>query len=337
MKYPKILRNDATIGICAPSFGVTGRYSDRLDNAISQLSQLGFKFIETKSVRQNIKLASTTNKKRAEEFMELYLNDEVDVIYPPAGGEILLDLLPYLDYEIIKAKRPKWIIGFSDISTLLFCLTLKCDLATVHGPTLLSFGATPIYESDLNLLKVLQTTKFEQKNLKYYQNSWNDINQDTFYTYKLTEKVAWKILNGTTCQFQGRLIGGCLDVVRELIGTEFAPVEAYIEKYKSDQIIWFLESFETSAAELYRTLWQMKMNHYFENCAGFVFGRPNDYHDTDDFTFTDALTAALGDLEVPILYDIDLGHKEPQLTFINGAIATVIYKDNQGKIIQELK
>lgn len=325
MRYPEELKMSDKIGITAPSLGVTGPLVEMLDDSISNLEKLGFQCIETASVRTVNKGTSATPEKRAEEFMELYLNDEVKAIIPARGGELLMDMLPYLDYEKIRNSTPKWILGFSDISTLLFTLTLKCDLAAAHGPIMIHFGDDPMDESSSNALRVLQSVKhIEQSSIGCYDEDFEG-------------EPEWILLGDESqCEFSGRLIGGGLDTIRSLIGTPYAPVKEFIEKYEEDGLIWYFESCDMKADDIYKTLWQMKMNGWFKNCKGVLYGRPDGYSDFHDFSLVDALSFTFSDLNVPILYNIDLGHIPPQLTFINGAFATVEFKDSKGKIIQRL-
>lgn len=325
MRYPEELKKGDTIGVTAPSLGVAGPLVEMLDEGINNLKKLGFQCIETASVRRVHKGTSTTAKKRAEEFMDLYLNDEVKAIIPARGGELLMDMLPHLDYEKIRNSTPKWILGFSDISTLLFTLTLKCDLAAAHGPIMIHFGDDPMDESSANALKVLQSGDYiEQSSIGCYDEDFEGYPE-------------WILLGDENqCELSGRLIGGGLDTIRSLIGTPYAPVKEFIEKYEEDGFIWYFESCAMKADDIYKTLWQMKMNGWFKNCRGVLYGRPDGYLDFHDFNLIDALSLTFSDLKVPILYNIDLGHIPPQLTFINGALATVEFKDSKGKIIQRL-
>ncbi len=112
MKYPKLLEKGNTIGICAPSSGVTEPLFNRLDKAIQNVELLGYKCSEATSVRQNIKCVSAKNTIRVKEFMNLYENPDVAVILPPWGGEFLMELLPLLDFEYISQIPPKWICGY---------------------------------------------------------------------------------------------------------------------------------------------------------------------------------------------------------------------------------
>lgn len=337
MRFPIELKKGDTIGITAPSSGVSGIFLKRLDNAIIQLKHMGFECAETQSVRNTYKITSASAKQRAEEFMQLYSNKNVKLIVPPWGGEFLMDMLPFLDFDALKEIPPKWIMGFSDISTLLFVLTTKFDIATVHGPNLMDFGSVPIDRSVLNSLEIMQNRNhYEQKSLELYQKTWAEMENNYKAPYQLTEHVEWKLLNEVShCNFSGRLIGGCMDTICKLIGTPYDGVKDFLEKYKDDEIIWYLESCEMKSADIYRTLWQMKMNGWFNHCSGIIYGRPDGYSDVNDFTFVDSLKFPFDDLCIPVIYNADIGHLPPQLTLVNGAYAEVEYNKGLGRVIQD--
>ena len=63
---------------------------------------------------------------------------------------------------------------------------------------------------------------------------------------------------GTELAFSGRLIGGCLDCLANLIGTEFDQAGAFGERYRQDGIIWFLESCDLNVFAIRRAIWEMK-------------------------------------------------------------------------------
>lgn len=338
MKYPRGLKVGDKIGICAPSMGVTGIYLKRLDKAKEYFNNLGYECIETKSVRNVYKLASERKEIRAKEFMELYLNDEVSLIIPPWGGEFLMEILPYLDFEAINKVRPKWILGFSDISTLLFSFTLNTGIATVHGPNLIDFGADEVDESVKRVLDILSDNKdFSQDSFSLYQKEYHDINKNPYRPFNLTEKVEWKCLdNKDNHEFEGRIIGGCLDTISNLIGTEYAKVNDFINAYDKDGTIWYFESCDMDISAIYRTLWQMKMSGYFKNCNGILYGRSEGLGEYVDVDLADSLKNTLGDLGIPIIYDVDIGHLPPQLTLINGAYTSIRYKEGKANVVQKL-
>jgi len=130
------------------------------------------------------------------------------------------------------------------------------------------------------------------------------------------------------------MIGGCLDVISILVGTRFAPIDAFIDRYEKDGFIWALESAEMSAANIYRAFWQLRECGWFRNCNGIIFGRPDGYKDTQNFTLTDALQQGLGGLDVPIIYDADIGHIPPQMQIVNGAMGVVEFADGKATVRQ---
>ena len=337
MKYAKLLQSGDTIGVCAPSAGVRESKLPRLDKALSNVRGLGYETIETASVRRSVKCVSADAKTRAEEFAALYENPKVAAIIPPHGGEFLMDMLPYLDFSQLAELPPKWICGYSDISTLTFAVTLCCDIATVHGSNFMNMGYAAIHESDLAAFEAMSNPSIAQRNSdccgKYA--SWDD---SAKFAYELTEKTEWKALDGKNHhKFEGRMIGGCLDVLCKLLGTRFAPVEMFLEKYKSDGFVWTLESAEMNAADIYRSLWQMRECGWFKYCSGVLFGRPDGYSDARDFALADALQGGLGTLCIPVIYDADIGHIPPQMQIINGAYGKIDFYDGNATVHQQMK
>ena len=115
MKYPQNLCIGDTIGITAPSSGINKEIKQkRLDEAIKQLKEMGYKVIETESVRKNYKGRSNNAKQRAKELMELWENKDVKLIIFATGGDYLMQILEYLDLTKIDQLEPKWMPGYSD-------------------------------------------------------------------------------------------------------------------------------------------------------------------------------------------------------------------------------
>jgi muramoyltetrapeptide carboxypeptidase LdcA involved in peptidoglycan recycling len=131
-------------------------------------------------------------------------------------------------------------------------------------------------------------------------------------------------------------MGGNLDVICKLIGTPFESVKEFVHQYSGDGIIWYFESCEMNTADIYTTLWQMKMSGWFKHSSGFLIGRPEGCEDVGDFTFADSLSYPLADLNVPVIYDCDIGHLPPQITLINGALASVAFKNGRCSIVQKM-
>ena len=336
MKYPKLLQKGDTVGVCAPSGGVAGELlSVRLNNAVRNVESLGYSVIETASVRREVKFVSADSKTRANEFMRLYENPSVAVILPPWGSEFLMDMLPYLDFDMLASLPPKWICGYSDMSTLTFALTLNSDIASIHGSNLMNMGFARIHDADMRAFDAMSNREITQKSWDTWggYTNWNDFSGEV---YNLDKPSSWKSLQKeTSVSFKGMMIGGCMDALCKLIGTRFAPVEVFLNKYKQHGFIWTLESCEMASPDIYRTLWQMYECGWFKYCNGIIIGRPDGYKDKRDFTLIDALKQGLGALNVPVLYDTDIGHIPPQMQIINGAIGNVEFIDGKAVVRQE--
>lgn len=336
MIYPKFLKENDTIGVTAPSDGTiekTDLY--RLDNAIKNFEALNYKVKETADVRTSIKGKSAPSKTQARELEELFKDENVRCIICAGGGDFLLEMLSEVDLEIIK-NNPKWLQGYSDPTGLLFTITTNLDVATIYADNFKSFGMEPWHKSLQNNLEILKGDLIPQKSFEKYEGSRNEkiIGNEP---YKLDTPVRWESLDNKEANITGRIIGGCLDILSELFGTRFDKTKDFIEKYKEDGIIWYLENCEMTSESVVRTLWKFRDNGWFEHTKGIVFGRSGLEQSCYDISFKEAVTRVLGDLNIPIIFNADIGHVSPRMTIINGAICNVIFKNEKGQITFELK
>lgn len=331
MRYPENLKVGDTIGICAPSSGTTEPEKiEKLDKAIENLEKMGYKIVETESVRKDIKGRSTTAKERAKEFMQLWEDDRVKLIIYAGGGDFLMEMLDELDFEKIKQTKPKWTQGFSDITHLSLLLNTLCDIPSMYCENIKDYGMKSLYRNLLDSLKLVSGENITQTSFEKFEDDKEDKPDGT---YNLTKKVEWKNITGQKeIIMQGRAIGGCLDCVDTLIGTKFDKVTEYIEKYKEDGILWFLECYEMNTPQLQRILWKMKHAGYFENCRGIIFGRPFIMREDYELTADEVILDAIRSLGIPIITEADIGHVPPQLAMVNGAILKITSKEGKGKV-----
>ncbi len=267
MNYPENLQKGDTIGICAPSGGITKPEKIRkLDLAIDTLKSMGYKVLESASVRKEEKGRSTSGDRRAKEFMELLENEEVKLIIFATGGDFLCEMLDYLDFEKIKTLKPKWLQGYSDITGISFLFNTMLDIPSIYGQTVKDYAMKPLHRSLVDALEISSGKEIVQNSFEMYEKEWQD-NENPYAPYNVTEKVEWKNVTGEKrIEMQGRALGGCLDCIKGFIGTKYDNISNYLEKYKEDGFVWFLECFEMNTPELFRVLWQMKNADYFKYC-----------------------------------------------------------------------
>ncbi|QDP99628.1 LD-carboxypeptidase [Lysinibacillus fusiformis] len=336
IKYP-FLEERTTIGVTAPSSGVPTELHELLKTACSRMETKGYKVIIGDTAWTQDMAKSAPAKKRAEEFNKMMVNDDIHFIIPPWGGELLIETLEYIDFENIQTK---WVLGYSDISLLLLAITLKTGIATAHGTNLVdlrgeySDDTTAMWQPVLSLKK---GGSILQRSSEQYQKEWQ-FDKLTPYVFNFTEKTKWKSISNKSVKIQGRLLGGCIDTIRHLIGTKFGDVHNFKENYiKGESVIWFLENCDLSTTDLRRSLVQMKLSGWFNDCSGIMFGRSPANTPVGNYTVEEVYKELSEELQIPIIYDIDCGHVPPQMTLINGAYAEVESYSGKGEILQYFK
>ena len=325
IKYSDFLKVGDTIGLVATSVGISIEpYKSRFENAVKVFTKLGYKLKFAPSIYGNKKCRSNTGKARAKEFMDMYLDDDVKMIFSVAGGEFMIEILPYIDFEKIKKAKPKYFQGNSDNTNLTFTLTTICDIATIYGPAFPEFGMMEWYDNLIKNYQFLTGFNNELTNYSYCET------QSLKYTpgkelssYNLTKKTEWKILYPKTKELHlsGRIIGGCLDILVCLCGTKFDKVKEFNLRHSNEKIIWYFESCDLTNPAQIRAIWQLKNAGWFDkkNLEAIVIGRPLNSEKVFDTNYKEANLMHLKDLKVPVIIDADVGHVPPSMHIVNGA------------------
>lgn len=337
MIYPKFLKKGNTIGVPAPSDGAYDElHINKQKNAKLKMEQNGYKVVQSKNIYNSKMARSATAVDRAEELNSMFGDKNIDFIICAAGGEFLVECLPYVDFNKI-INNPKFVQGFSDPTGILFQLTVKYDIATIYGMNFGDYGIETYSRDIADNLKIISGNLIKQENFDMYENERTE-KITGLEGYNYTDKVVWKTLDNNPVDINGRIIGGCLDLIAELSGTRYDEVNRFIEKYKNDGIIWYFDNCDLSKEELIRTLWKFNELNYFKYSKGIVFGRSGNDNSYLGYTTEQALKdSVISKLNIPIIYDADISHKGPSMTIINGAIATINSKDGKGSIRFELR
>lgn len=327
MRYPKFLSKNDTIGITALSAGL-GKYKEDYYKSIENIKKNGFRVLETTNVLSSFN-PSSSPEQRIIEFNELLTNDDISMVICASGGDFLYEIMPYINYDIIN-KNPKWIMGASDPTYLLYTVTTNLDIATIYAFNAASFDAKDLHESQKICLDFIKGNIVTQSSYKKYEsNKRGRINNN----YNLDTDSLWESINGDF-EITGRIIGGCIECLKLLPGTKYDKTNKFIEKYKNDGIIWYFDVFNTTSEDFYLTLLHLKESGWFKYIKGVIVGRvkfPNNY---TEMTYQQALLKVFG--EIPLVFNADIGHVPPKMTIINGAIAKIKYKNKKSEISQYL-
>ena len=343
MIYPHPLRRGARIAVTAPSSGVLPALHPRLNLVIAHLRAQGFEVEEGDCLRDEKRSASAPATQRATELMQLLLRDDVDAIFPPWGGELAIELLDLLDWHALKSAKPKWLIGYSDTSTLMLALTLRLGWATAHGPCLMDLAPAQNDSLTAQALAHLSTAtggQFTQHQSSHWQSKWADFQKQPACPYALTEATQWQCINRpprSAVSVSGRLIGGCVDTLMHTAGTPFGDLAGFIQTHGAEGVIVYLENAELSPMAWVRALQGLRWHGWLTGLNGVLIGRSAapDTTAAESLRYADAVRSSLADLPCPVLTDVDIGHLPPQMMLVNGAAAQVSWSPEEGGVITQ--
>lgn len=338
MRYPDFLKDNGNIGFVAPAFGCASEpYKSAFDNALKKLHAMGFGTHEGSNCRMEKGIGiSNIPQKCAKELMYEYTNPQNDILMSCGGGELMCEVVPYIDFEKIKAARPRWFMGYSDNTNFTYLSVVLSDTAAVYGPCAPAFGMEEWHPSLYDAMDFLGGRKLKFSNYDSWEIESLKNDKNPLAVYNTTEMSCIKPSVDGKIKISGRVIGGCLDCLSNLIGTKFDKTKEFCEKYKEDGQIWFLEACDLNPVSVRRALWQLKNAGWFENARGFLFGRSMHFGEEmfgiDQYN---AITDSLEDLGVPVIMDLDIGHLPPMMPIVVGALADTEFSD--GKFTIEYK
>lgn len=302
---PKVLKKGETVGLVAPS---SPQFEPgNLKFATDWLTKMGFKIKMGAHTGESYSSYAGSDSARAEDLQTLWSDDEVAAILPLRGGAGATRILPLLDYKLF-AEKPKIIVGFSDITALLIAIYQKSNIVTFHGPT-----AGLMFET-------AYTHSYYQKALMHTAAIGlvtDPAGEPWGSEYPPTRLV---IAEG---KGRGRLTGGCLTLIRGLMGTPY--------EIQTDNSILFIEDVDEEPHNIDRMLTQLKLAGKFDNVRGIVVGdcsgcRPGGSKRnvlTMNMSLESILREHLSDLGVPVIYGLKLGHTADKITLPLGVMASL--------------
>ena len=340
MRYPEFLKENGTIGFVAPSFGAaTEPYHSAFNNALKTFRAMGYSVKTGPNCYASDGVGiSSTPENCGREINEAMTDADSDVLISCGGGELMCEILDFVDFGRIAQAPPKWFMGYSDNTNLTFLLPTLCDTAAIYGPCAGTFGMEPWHISVQDALDLLRGKKLTAHSYERWEREGFKTEENPLVPYNTTEPVELKPYgsdaaagngfsggrNREEIRFRGRLLGGCTDCLVNLTGTKYDRAREFSEKYAQDGIIWFLESCDLNVFSIRRAMWQMKHAGWFSHVKGFLIGRPlcfgQEMMGLDQYA---AVWEPLKEFGVPVIMDVDLGHLPPQMPLICGSMADV--------------
>jgi len=320
---PNRLQSGDEIRIIAPARGIKIIGNDTREIARQRFEKMGYKVSCGKNTNDdNWDLTgSTTIENRIADIHEAFSDKNVKAIFTIIGGANSNQLLPYLDYNLIK-NNPKFFCGFSDITALLNGIYAQTGLETFSGPHYSSIGMLKGCEYTLNNLQIMLSGS--RKNNIIPSEEWSDdlwfLNQEE--RNFITNAGYWNIHNGSA---NGTIIGGNLCTFVLLLGTKYRP------EFKPNTILFIEDTEKSDITEFERNLQALLYQPDFKNVKGLIIGRfqKGSSVTREQLEFIINNKKELNNL--PIIANVDFGHTTPLLTIPIGGQASI----NNGKITIE--
>lgn len=337
LRFPQPLQPGDRVGVTSPSSGVPGPLRPRLDRAVEVVGEQGFEAV-IGACMDGSSHVSAPAWERAAELQSMLLDPTIRAVVPPWGGETAIDLVPHLDWDALAAAEPTWVVGYSDISTLITPLTLVAGWATIHGNNLMD---TPYLTPDglvswLDIVTMAPGASFSQTPPGRHRRHVVDyIEHPQVDTYVLETPGDWTRLDslGGDLAVSGRLVGGCIETLSNLAGTRYLDTSPLVGL--GDGLVVYVEAAGHDAGTICRNLHGMRLSGVFDGADAVLIGRT---YAPASATLTqhEAVVDALDALGVPLLADVECGHWAPYLPLVNGARADIEHSPRRSMITQTL-
>ncbi len=322
------LRSGETIGIFSPSSAVTAWSPRRTERGIRFLEAKGFKVRAGSLTGAQDFWRSGSAEARADELNALLRDPDVRCVMSTIGGSNSNALLPFLDYDAVR-RDPKPVVGYSDVTAILFGLYAQTGIGTFYGPALsASFGElAPLVEETWASFADIVMGRAERPYEYVRPAEWTDewLNWEEQDRPKRMNPNGWLTLRpGRAC---GRLLAGNLNTLHGIWGTPWMP------EIRSGDIL-LLEDSMKSAAEVERSFTHLALAGVFDRIGGLVLGKHELFDDQKsgkkafeilhevllNHAKARASAGAFGTFrDFPVLAEFDCCHTHPMLTAPIGA------------------
>jgi muramoyltetrapeptide carboxypeptidase len=318
IKPPRVRPGD-TVAVVSPSFGAVGRWPHRAQRGMRYLETLGLNVVVMPNAARDEGWVSAPPQARVDDLHQAFSDDGIAVVLVGIGGNHSNQLLPLLDYDLIRA-HPKVFQGLSDITVLHWALAKHSGLSTFYGPGLVpEFGEFPHVFGYTD--RYVRAAWFGAEAVNYEPSeTWTDelLNWNT--KADLTRPRAERKSEGWTTIREGAgsgpLLGGCL----ETICWHVKGSPGWLD---STGAVLFLEMSEEapSPAHVDGYLTDLEQLGMFEAAAALAFARPYGYTDEDATVLWDVVARRTEVAGLPVLANVEVGHTDPMITLPLGVPA----------------
>lgn len=299
-RKPARLRAGDTVGLVAPAGFVADRFG--LETIEETIRAMGLVPKPALHLLERNGYLAGEDEERAADLNAMFADRDVRGIFAVRGGWGCARMLPYLDYETIRAN-PKLFVGSSDITALHMGFAARTGVPSIHGPNAAHSWSSASWQSFRQLA-------FEGATPLYRNPEGRED--------RLVQQ-AWRIRTFRPGRARGKLLGGNLSVLSALVGTPYLP--------DFSGAILFLEDTNEAEYRIDRMFTQLALSGLLERVAGVVFGQctncANPGASYGNFTIYEVLEQHLKPLGVPAFQGALIGHIANQVSVPVGVEAEI--------------
>jgi len=282
---PPIIIPSQKISVIAPSGAL--REWERFDNGIKIWRDRGYELKIPPELSQPWGYLAGTDQQRCQQFIDAWNDPETVAIAVARGGYGSMRLLEKLDWSKLN-DCPKWLIGFSDITALLWAIAKYKNIMGLHAPVITTLAHEPV-RSQQQLFDVLE----------------GKLNQ--------VELSGDRLVAGTA---QGVLMTANLTLATNMLGTPLCP--------ELDNVILAIEDVAEPPYKVDRMLTHWRWSGHLQKLKGIAIGRFSQAEiSTPSLTMQEVWRDRLSDLGIPVVMNLPFGHDGENLPLPVGCLATI--------------
>ena len=282
-RLPPLLKPGDLVIAIAPSGSL--KTTDALERGIAIWQERGYRLKLGKNYQSSCGYLAGSDRTRREDLAAAWHNPKCKAIVAIRGGYGGARLLEDWNWSIASKK---WIIGFSDVTSLLWSLA-TVNISGLHAPVLTTLASEPKW-SVARMFDYLETGKLEPLRGR----------------------------SGIEGKATGILLPANLTVATHLLKTSLQP--------SFNGAIIAIEDVTEYPYRIDRMLTQWRMMGVFKHIKGIALGRFSrcePYPGTKSWTIDEVLRDRLEDLNVPLVYDLPFGHDGANAALPVGQIVTL--------------
>lgn len=282
------MKNNDKVAIVCCSNGIKLKDKYKIDMLICLFIKFKLVPVISEYIFEQDTVFSGNAKQRAEVLMKFYQDKEIKAIFDISGGDVANEILPFLDFEVIK-KNKKIFWRYSDLTTIINAIYTKTN-----------------NESILYQIKNLVVKNMEGQVENFYNSLF--YGTDDLYSF------SYEFIQGNS--MQGIVVGGNIRCFLKLAGTEYWP--------DMKNKVLLLEARSGTVGQMTTYLSQLKQIGIFEKISGIILGT---FIEMEDKCLTPTIIDLVKNYiseDLPLIKTTEIGHNFNSKAIIIGKMINLL-------------